>query len=52
MNIGSDNFVFLAVYPADAGYDYNTIAERGFAGLVVERDGKMQVVDNPRYLPI
>ncbi len=49
MNVGRENFVFLAVYPAQAGYDYYTIAERGFASIVVERDGQPQVVSNPRF---
>jgi glucose-6-phosphate isomerase len=49
MNIGQENFVFFAVYPADAGYDYATIAERGFASIVVERHGKPEVIPNPRY---
>lgn len=48
-NIGQDNFVFLSVFPADAGYDYKTIAENGFAAIVVERDGKTSVVANPNY---
>ena len=49
INIGTENFAFLAVYPADAGYDYETIAERGFASIVVERDGQPQLIPNPRY---
>lgn len=49
INVGTENFVFLAVYPADAGYDYATIAERGFASIVVERDGHPQLIPNPRY---
>jgi glucose-6-phosphate isomerase, archaeal len=49
INTGSENFVFLAVYPADAGYDYKTIAERGFASILVERDGQPELIDNPRY---
>jgi glucose-6-phosphate isomerase len=48
VNTGSEPFVFLACFPADAGYDYATIAERGFGILVVERDGQVQVVENPR----
>jgi glucose-6-phosphate isomerase len=50
-NVGSENLAFLSVYPADAGYDYQTIAERGFASIMVERDGKAQLVPNPRYKP-
>jgi glucose-6-phosphate isomerase len=49
LNVGVENFVFLAVYPADAGYDYKTIEDQGFAAIVVERDGQPQVVPNPRY---
>jgi glucose-6-phosphate isomerase len=49
VNTGTDNFVFLSVYPADAGYDYESIAERGFAALIVEHDGKPQTIPNPRY---
>jgi glucose-6-phosphate isomerase len=39
INIGKENFVFLAVYPADAGYDYMTVTQRGSASIVVERNG-------------
>ncbi|MCZ7539826.1 MAG: hypothetical protein M5U29_07950 [Anaerolineae bacterium] len=49
INTGTRNFVFLAVYPADAGYDYKTIAERGFASILVERDSAPTLVPNPRY---
>jgi glucose-6-phosphate isomerase, archaeal len=49
MNTGSEKFVFFAVYPADAGYDYATIAEKGFASIIVERDGQPAVVPNPRH---
>jgi len=49
VNTGPGNFVFLAVFPADAGYDYKTIAERGFAALIVARNGQAQVVPNPKY---
>jgi glucose-6-phosphate isomerase len=49
MNVGAADFVFLAVYPADAGYDYESIVRGGFVSIVVERDGKPQVVPNPRY---
>ena len=49
INTGAENFVFLSVYPADSGYDYASIAERGFASLMVERDGKPKLVPNSRY---
>jgi glucose-6-phosphate isomerase, archaeal len=49
VNVGTEPLVFLAAFPADAGYDYKTIEEQGFPVLVVERDGVPKVVPNPRY---
>jgi glucose-6-phosphate isomerase, archaeal len=49
VNVGDESPVFLAVFPADAGYDYRTIEEQGFPVLVVARDGAPEVVPNPRY---
>jgi glucose-6-phosphate isomerase len=50
VNTGSQkDLVTLYIYPAHAGHDYGTIETRGFHKLVVERDGKPQVIDNPRW---
>ena len=49
VNVGNGPLVFLAAFPADAGYDYKTIEERGFPVLVMDRDGSPEVVRNPRY---
>jgi glucose-6-phosphate isomerase, archaeal len=49
INTGSTPFVFLAVYPADAGYNYGAISERGFSSLVIERDGKPFLEPNPKW---
>lgn len=49
VNTGDENFVFLAVYPADAGYDYGTIADQGFAKIVVTSPDGAKLVPNPRY---
>jgi glucose-6-phosphate isomerase, archaeal len=46
-NTGDEPFVFFAAWPGDAGHDYGTIRETGFSRLVVERDGELQVIDNP-----
>lgn len=48
INIGSDELVFLAVYPKDAGHDYGSIEKNGFRSLVIKRDGVLAVVDNPK----
>lgn len=44
VNTGSEPFVFLAVYPGDAGHDYGTIETDGFKQAVVERDGQAVIV--------
>ena len=46
-----DNLVMFFAYPANAGHDYGTIEQQGFRKLVVERDGRPQVIDNPRWHP-
>lgn len=45
----SDDLVFFFAYPGNAGHDYGTIEQRGFRKLVVERDGKPAIIDNPRW---
>jgi glucose-6-phosphate isomerase len=51
VNVGDEPLVFFAVWPSDAGYDYDTIAERGFARLVIAGDDGPQLIDNPAYIP-
>lgn len=52
VNTGADeDLVTFFVYPGDAGHDYGTIEMQGFRKLVVERDGRPAVIDNPRWLP-
>jgi glucose-6-phosphate isomerase len=47
-SLESDLVTFF-VYPGNAGHDYGSIAGHGFRKLVVERDGRPQIVDNPRW---
>ena len=49
LNTGPEEFVFLAVYPADAGHNYRVIEEKGFAGIMVEEKGHPELKDNPGY---
>ncbi|MEM2320816.1 MAG: glucose-6-phosphate isomerase family protein [Candidatus Bathyarchaeia archaeon] len=49
VNTGKTELVFLAIYPSDAGHDYETIMRTGFAKVVVERGGKPTLIDNPNY---
>jgi glucose-6-phosphate isomerase len=48
MNVGNEPLVFYCIFPADAGHDYATIEEQGYPKLVVEIDGKVTVIDNPK----
>lgn len=44
VNTGPVPFVFLAVYPGDAGHDYGTIEVDGFPQVVVDRGGEVVVL--------
>ena len=50
INTGSEKLVFVWFCATDAGHDYGEIRERGMRKLVVERDGRTVVADNPRFL--
>ncbi|MGD9736496.1 MAG: glucose-6-phosphate isomerase family protein [Solirubrobacterales bacterium] len=43
-NTGTEPFVFLAVYPGDAGHDYGTIETDGFPQRLLKRNGGVAVV--------
>lgn len=45
----AEPLVSFFAFRADAGHDYGTIETRGFRKLLVERNGKPAVVDNPRW---
>lgn len=44
------DLVTFFVYPGNAGHDYGAIEKNGFRKLVVERDGRPAIVDNPRHV--
>jgi glucose-6-phosphate isomerase, archaeal len=44
INTGAEKFVFLAVYPGDAGHDYGTIETEGFPQVVLDREGDVAIV--------
>ena len=46
-----EDLVTFFVYPGDAGHDYGSIEKQGFRKLVVDRDGKVEIIDNVRWLP-
>ena len=49
VNTGATPFVFLAVFPADAGYDYGSIREHGFAARILAGDDGPRVAPNPTF---
>jgi len=49
VNTGNTPFAFFAVYPGDAGHNYGDIERTGFVKILVERDGKPILIDNPRW---
>ncbi|MEP6513917.1 MAG: glucose-6-phosphate isomerase family protein [Parafilimonas sp.] len=44
-NIGSDELVFNACWPSDAGYDYEEIIQHGFSCRLLNKDGKPTLVN-------
>lgn len=46
-NTGTTVFSFGAVWPADAGHDYDTIAEYGFSKILIKQNGVPALVDRP-----
>jgi glucose-6-phosphate isomerase len=49
INIGTRPLATFFCFRADAGHDYKTIANQGFRHLVVERNGRPAVIENPRW---
>ena len=50
INTGEEPLVMFFAFRADAGHDYKTIESKGFRKLVVEVDGQLKVVDNPKWI--
>jgi glucose-6-phosphate isomerase len=49
INTGSVPLVFTWFCNVHAGHDYTAILKRGMRKLVVDRDGKVELVANPRF---
>jgi glucose-6-phosphate isomerase len=49
INTGSEPLITFFVFRADAGHDYGTIETKGYRKLIVEKDGKPEIIDNPKW---
>jgi len=49
INTGDTPLVTFFAFRGDAGHDYGTIETKGYRKLIVERDGKPTIVDNPKW---
>ncbi len=49
VNTGDKPLVMFYTFDADAGHDYGTIETKGYHKLIVEKDGKPSVADNPHW---
>jgi len=45
----SEPLVTFYAFPGHAGHDYGTIETKGFRKLIVEKDGKPAIIDNPKW---
>lgn len=49
INTGNEPLVTFFVFRADAGHDYGTIETKGYRKLIVDHNGKAEIIDNPRW---
>ena len=49
VNTGDKPIITFFVFAADAGHDYGTIETKGYHKMIVEKDGKPEIVDNPKW---
>lgn len=50
INTSADQtLITFFAFRADAGHDYGTIETKGFRKLIVEKDGRPEIVDNPTW---
>ena len=50
VNTGEQPLITFFVFAADACHDYGSIETKGYHKIVVEKDGKPAIVDNPKWV--
>ncbi len=51
MNIGTVPLIYLGIYPARAGHDYDALAVKNFRCMVLERDGQAVMIERSSLRP-
>lgn len=49
VNTGTEKLVVFWTFQGDAGHDYGTIETKGYHKLILEKDGKPAIVENPKW---
>ena len=49
VNTGDKPLLVFYTFDADAGHDYGTIETKGYHKMIIEKNGKAQVVNNPKW---
>ena len=49
INVGNEPLITFFVFRSDAGHDYGTIETKGYRKLIIEKDGKPEIIDNPKW---
>lgn len=49
VNTGSVPLVLFFVFDSDAGHDYRSIETKGYHKLIIEKDGKPCIINNPKW---
>jgi len=49
VNIGNEPLVTFFVFRSDASHDYGTIETKGYRKLIVEKEGKIEIIENSKW---
>ena len=49
INVGNTPLITFFCFRGDAGHDYGTIETKGYRKLLIEKDGELHIVDNPKW---
>ncbi|WP_334196430.1 glucose-6-phosphate isomerase family protein, partial [Muricomes intestini] len=49
VNTGREPLIMFFTFGADSGHDYGTIETKGYHKLILEKDGRPAIVDNPHW---